>query len=79
MQPKSSQNFDEKINYIDTILKKWKNRNLSLFGKIQILKTYALSQLTLPATTVCIPTYLVKKALSVYNNRNIYFGKDRHR
>ena len=62
----NTKNFDEKINYIDTILKKWKNRNLSLFGKIQILKTYALSQLTLPATTVCIPTYLVKKVEKIF-------------
>lgn len=54
-------NFDEKIDYVESLLKKWKNRNLSLFGKVQILKTYALSQLTLPATTLCVPKYIVKR------------------
>jgi hypothetical protein len=58
--------FDEKMDYINIILKKWENRNLSLFGKIRILKTYALSQLTLPASTLCIPNYLVKKVEKIF-------------
>ncbi len=63
----NSKNFDEKINRINEILKKWANRNLSLFGKVQILKAYALSQLTLPATTLCVPKDLAKVVNKIFH------------
>ena len=61
-----SRNWYEKLDDIEVILKKWQNRDLSLFGRVQILKTFALSKLILPASTTSIPKDLVKKADSIF-------------
>ena len=54
-------NFDEKVDNIEDVLKKWKNRDLRLFGRIQIIKTFAISKLVLSASTQCVPEYIVKR------------------
>ena len=41
----NQQNWDEKIKKLDTILRSWKKRHLTMFGKIIVLKTLGLSQL----------------------------------
>ena len=54
-------NWHEKIDSIESNLHAWKKRDLTLFGRVQILKTFAISKLILPATTVCIHKNIVKK------------------
>ena len=54
-------NWHEKIDAIESTLHAWEKRDLTLFGRVQILKTFAISKLILPATTVCIPKNIVKK------------------
>ena len=42
-------------------------RDLSLFGRIQILKTFAISKLVLPATTICFPERdVIKRINSIF-------------
>ena len=53
-------NFYTKVDQIEDILKRWEKRDLSLFGRVQILKTFAVSKIVLPATTQCVPDGLVK-------------------
>ena len=53
--------FKEKIDSIENLLKQWKNRYISLFGKIQVIKTFAVSKFVLPATIKYLPKHVVKK------------------
>ena len=54
-------NWDEKINLVEDMLDKWAKRNLTLFGKVQIIKTFAISKLVLPATLLPIPQNIIKR------------------
>ena len=62
----NKKNFYEKIDQIEDILKKWEKRDLSLFGRVQILKTFAVSKIVLPVTTQCVPDGLVKKINKIF-------------
>ena len=55
------ENFREKINRIKQKLNIWKQRNLTIFGKILILKTFAISQLLYVASVYHIPDYILKE------------------
>ena len=48
-------NWISKINKVECILESWGKRDLSLLGKVQLIKTFALSQFVLPATLLVIP------------------------
>ena len=62
-----NKNWYENIENIESILKKWEKRDLSLFGRIQILKTFAISKLVLPATTICFPERdIIKRINSIF-------------
>ena len=65
-QLNNNKNFNEKIDQIEDILKRWEKRDLSLFGRVQILKTFAVSKLVLPATTQCVPDDFVKKINKIF-------------
>ena len=54
-------NWLVKVEKIESILKQWSKRDLSLLGKIQIIKTFALSQVALPASTLPVPDYIINK------------------
>ena len=58
-------NFEEKLESIENTLSKWQQRELTLFGRVQIIKTFALSKITLPATVLCIPSEITKRITSV--------------
>ncbi len=54
-------NWLKRIHKIDQILKNWKRRDISIFGKIQVIKTFAISQFVLPATLLTVPPNVIKK------------------
>ena len=58
---KFRRNWDEKIEKVKHILASWKNRDLSLFGKVQIIKTFVVSQFVLPASLLVVPPEITKK------------------
>jgi len=58
-------NWIDKITKVENIIKAWEKRNLSLFGKIQILKTFAISQFILPASLLIVPDGIVKQINSI--------------
>ena len=58
-------NWTEKIDKGEQILTGWEHYNLSLFGKIQVIKTFAISQLILPATLLQIPPNVIKRIQSI--------------
>ena len=72
-------NFDEKVDNIKEVLSKWDKRDLSLFGKIQIIKTFTISKLVLPAIhNVCQSTLskeLKRFSASFCGNEKIRLSK----
>ena len=53
---------------------KW--RNLSILGKIQIIKTFAIPKLMFRASVISIPSEIVKEVNSIFYNF-IWNGKDK--
>ena len=58
-------NWDEKTDKVKHILTGWKDRDLSLFGKVQIIKTFVVSQFVLPASLLVVPPEITKKIESI--------------
>ena len=61
-------NFEEKLNSMKNLLNLWRGRNLTLCGRITILKSLALSKLVYNTSVLTFPLQfaaLVKTAISV--------------
>ena len=54
-------NWDGKITNLERLLNSWKQRNLSLFGKITIIKTLALPNIIYCASMAIVPPEVYKK------------------
>ena len=59
-QLNDAKTFDEKVDEIEDTLIKWDNKDLSLFGRMQIIQTFAVSKIVLSASTQCVLNYIVK-------------------
>ena len=69
-------NFRQTLKSIKKSINMWKWRNLSLLGKIQIIKTFAIPKLMFRASVIPISNDLVKEANSIFYNF-IWNGKDK--
>ena len=58
---KISLNFDEKIKKIEIVLNVWSMRALSLKGKVTILKSLIISQMTFLFSVLFVPEYILQK------------------
>ena len=56
------QNFDLKIGELQTNLDMWKMRDLTLFGRVLIVKSLGISQLIYSASNVDVPNYVIATA-----------------
>ena len=54
-------NFPEKVDQIEESLINWEKRDLSLIGRVQVIKTFAISKLVFPASLMCIPEHIIKR------------------
>jgi len=54
-------NFDDKIKKLERLLHWWKARDLSLMGRVLIVKTLGISQFTFFASVLHIPESVIKK------------------
>ena len=54
-------NFAEKIRTLEKTLNSWKRRNLTLYGKINIVKTLGLSKLIYNTSVLVIPGRFIKE------------------
>jgi len=54
-------NFAEKIRNLEKMLNSWKRRNQTLYGKINIVKTFGLSKLIYNASVLVIPENFTKE------------------
>ena len=69
-------NWEDKIENAEKVLKIWSRRNLSIFGKVKVIKTYALSKLIFPATMLAADDKSIKR-LTVLFHSFIWGKKDR--
>ena len=69
-------NWNCKIDKVENVFESWSKRELSLFGKIQIIKTFALSQFVLPASLVSVPLDIVKRIEKILY-QFLWGGKDK--
>ena len=63
-----NKNWTAKIEKLKVILNSWSNRDLSLFGKIQVIKSLALSQILLSATLLPIPKNVIENVNTLLFN-----------
>ena len=61
-------NFEEKITTLEKTLNNWKQRKLTLIGKINIVKTLRLSKLIYSASLLSIPKGLIEKINKIIFN-----------
>ena len=54
-------NWTKRLEKIEQFLILWSRLNLSLFGKVSFIKTYALSKIIFPATMLNVPPDVIKK------------------
>ena len=57
----NKKNWSEKIPEIESCLDSWSRRDLSLFGKIAVIKTFAVSKLVLQASVLVTPVEFTKR------------------
>ena len=50
-----TENWSERIGNIKRLIKQWERRNLSIIGKIQVIKTFLVSQLVYAMQVIIIP------------------------
>ena len=56
-----SYNFDKRIKKMKTMLNQWKQRDLTLIGKVLVIKSYAISQLLYIANLLPFPKHKYKE------------------
>ena len=61
-------NWERKLLQIDKLLNSWKHRKLTLFGKVLIIKSLAMSQLTYNFSILPIEKMAIKKVESMIYN-----------
>ena len=59
-------NFNEKINKLKNLLNMWKSRQLSIKGKITILRSQALPLILYPASVLYTPDHIIKEIENLF-------------
>ena len=54
-------NWQNKLNQIENILQQWSSSNITIFGKVEVIKRYAISKVVFPATVLTVPQDIVKQ------------------
>ncbi len=69
-------NWFDKLDEIRQLLSLWSARDLSIYGKVQIIKTFAVSQLVLVASLLPVPKDIVTEINRMFF-KFIWKGKDK--
>ena len=54
-------NWSVKLEKIKSCLERWESRDLTLFGKVQVIKILALPQIILSATLLHVPQSVISE------------------
>ncbi len=69
-------NLDKRMKKIKGVISSWKQRNLSLVGRTQILKTFVISQLLFVTNVIRVPENIIKQVDAIMYNF-IWGGPDK--
>ena len=58
-------NWKKKLDTISKCIKQWNKRNVTLFGKVKVIKTYLLAKIVYPASVLSVPSEVVKELKSM--------------
>jgi hypothetical protein len=61
-------NWISKLEKLQKLLDSWRSRNLTLFGRVLIIKTFGIPQLLFSASLLHVPDGLIKKANKILYN-----------
>ena len=61
----NDKNWSPKFNKIENCIRLWKTRNLTVFGKMTIIKSFLVSQIIFNAQMISIPNEVIKKINSL--------------
>ena len=61
----NAKNWNEKVDKLDRTLSQWKNRHLTFFGKVTILKTLGLSQIIFSAQNTTMPDNAIEDVTKI--------------
>jgi hypothetical protein len=59
-------NFRHRLEKIENLLRIWRQRDLSLKGKVTVIKTLALSQLIFPLSMLSAPNWVIDEADKIF-------------
>ena len=62
LKKKQELNYDETLRSLSETLAGWKWRNLTLYGKIQVVKTFVILKFTFRASLMCAPQKSYERA-----------------
>ena len=62
----NAKNWNEKVDKLDRTLSQWKNRHLTFFGKVTILKTLGLSQIIFSAQNTTMPDNAIEDVTKIF-------------
>ena len=54
-------NWSVKLEKIKSCLERWESRDLTLFGKVQVINVFALPQIILSVTVLHVPQYVISE------------------
>ena len=64
----NEKNFSDSIKKIENVLRVWRQRNLTLEGKITIFKTLAISKIVFNAYLSTVPVYIIEALKKIQSN-----------
>ena len=70
-------NYKEILSKIKRLLNWWKQRDLTIMGKVHLLKTYALSKLNYVSSSLVVPKWVIAEIEKKNCFEFIWNGKDR--
>ena len=76
LKQKEDLNYKEILSKIKRLVGWWKQRDLTIMGKIQLLKTYVLSKFNYVSSLITVPKFILKEVESISFDF-IWGGKDR--
>ena len=76
MKRKEDLNYKEILSKIKRLVGWWKQRDLTLMGKVQLLKTYVLSKFNYVSSLITVPKYVLEEVERISFDF-IWNGKDR--
>ena len=69
-------NWLDKLDKINQLITLWSKRNLSIYGRVQIIKSFAVAQLVQVASLLPVPIGIVPKLNDIFF-RFLWKGKDK--